>query len=340
MVNTEELLTAEKVTMPGNGGVMATVPGDPNHLLVADAFQPQIYWVNLATRTVERTIKAIGDISAIKVTLDAHAQPEIWVASRTENKVTMLNLATDKPVVTLDVGKKPVAFVQDGENLFVLSAGDSRLDVIAWPTRTLLEPIALAEGSFPVSMASVPSERKAYITMAGNTEMAIVDLAAKQVENTLMVDFRASMITTTPDLKAEAEQALVLAKQITPQPLQAQAPNSQNNQTAIGPEAPTEKDKKQRKNKKEKKSVTPVETVDADSQNAPKVMPALRGQGNSYNSSLNNGFNSGYNPNSRSLNQVSPLNIPLSRAKSKKHENTGDSIGPEAPPMLDESISK
>ncbi|HEY9745380.1 MAG TPA: hypothetical protein V6C99_04095 [Oculatellaceae cyanobacterium] len=321
LVNTKELLTAEKIMLPEQsyGGVMATVPGDPNHLLVADAFQPKLYWINLTTRTVEKTLKAVEDISAIKATLDAHAQPEIWVASRTENKVALLNLSSDAPIMTLDVGKKPSALALDGERLFVLSAGDSRLDVIDWTKRTLLTTIPLTPDSFPTGMASVLAEHKAYITMAGNTEMAVVDTLASRLESTLPVEFRANLIATTPDLKAEEEQAAVIAKHIPPAP--PVGPLVEEGNETIGPESP-----KNKKDKKRGKEVsTPVQTV--QSEQAPRVMPVLRNQGYLYGND-----DSG-------LNQANPLNIPFSRSKSKKPE-----VEPAAPieslPMLEGDLSK
>jgi DNA-binding beta-propeller fold protein YncE len=351
IVNAEELLTAEKVMLSDNGGTMAsggamaTVPGDPNHLVVADAFEAQVYWVNLTTRTVEKKLKAIDGISAIKVTLDAHAQPEIWVASRTESKVAMLNLTSDEPVVTLDVGKKPVSLALDQEYLFVLSAGDSQLDVIHWPTRKLLEPIALMADSFPSSLALVPAEHKAYIAMAGSTEMAIVDLASKQLENTLPVSFRANMIAMTPDPKAEAEQATVIAKHIPViQPPEQKKPQLEAEKLpSIGPEAPTESPARKKQGKKQEKDKKPQERPqleEADEPqdlNAPRVMPVLRPGGLPFGNGINPSPTPGFG---QSANQ--PLNIPLSRGKAKK-ENAGDILpggSVEAPPMLDESISR
>lgn len=349
IVNTQELLTAEKlnlVTSPPTttsttpaptskiaAGALAKVPGDPVHLVVADAFKPQVYWVNLNTRMVEKTLKAVPDISAIKVTLGEQGQADIWVASRTQNKVAKLNLTQDKPLLTLDVGTKPVEMALYANRLFVLSAGAAKVDVIDWTKGTLLEPIALTPDSFPSAMAAVPSEHKAYITMAGNSEMAVIDLESAQLESSMPVDFRANIIASTPDPKGEAAQANTIAKQTLPD-IKPEAVK-----VFIGPEAPSvetsdNSSNKHRKHNKKKKdqappqNIGPTQTVkampvDTDG-NTPRVMPVLR---NDVASPLNN----------NSLNNGRSFNIPLSRAKAKiPSEN---SVTP-PPPMLEENIAK
>lgn len=193
-IDTVNLLPGEKITLPGNSGAIAPIPGDKGaHVLVADASKPQVYLVDMTTHNV-RTIPSIGDVSAIRVLGN-----ELWLASRNQNKVQVLDLTSGAELKKFDVGEKPVEFAVSGNRLYVLAAGSARIDVIDWANKLALEPVSLPEGSFPSSLVSMPSEDRAYITTAGATDLIIFNLASGQVENTLPVEFRGSMITMTPD---------------------------------------------------------------------------------------------------------------------------------------------
>ncbi len=286
IINTDELIVGEKLDLPGNGGAMAFVP-DGKRLVVADAFKPLVYLVNLETRMLEKTIKlplpekkTLSDISAMRVLNSEH--PELWVASRTQHKVAVINLATDTIIKTLDVGAKPVDFAVNGNRLFVLSAGDARLDVIDWPNRTLLEPVPLADDSFPSDLVTVPSEQRAYITAAGSDTFTIVDLESAQVETIKPVEFRASMITMTPETEVvvESTPAGQPTEVLPPMPVGTPA---QPEPTAIGPEqnsaeekpAPKFSVKEERKQKKalEKAAKRAQKNQQAEAENKPVATP-------------------------------------------------------------------
>lgn len=205
VIDANELRAGVKVPLPGNGGAMALMPGkDSQKLLVADAGKPQLYLVDLSTRAVEKTIPAPADISAIKVLRDTEGRLEIWVASRNQNDVTALDL-NGAVLKKLAVGKKPVDMAFYDNQLFVLSAGDARVDVIDLGSKALKPSIALPEESFPSDMVSIPSEQRAYITTAGATDFITINLALKQVDTTLPVSFRAGMMSMIPDAKAPEE---------------------------------------------------------------------------------------------------------------------------------------
>lgn len=203
VANSTELLPGSKIELPGNGGAMTLATPTISHVrrvVVADAFKPLVYLVDLDNRQTLKTIATLPDISAMQVVGN-----ELWVASRTKNQVQVVHLDSGYVQRTFDVGQKPVAMALFGNRLFVLSAGDDQLDVIEWPTRTMHAPIRLPASSFPTSMAMAPSEKKAYITTAGANNLIVVNLEKAAVESTLMVDYRGSLIAITPD-PAEVQQ--------------------------------------------------------------------------------------------------------------------------------------
>jgi hypothetical protein len=176
--------------------------------VVADAFNDQLYQVNLNTLTVEKTFKALPDISSLKVFRDTKGHMEIWVASRTKDQLMVLDGVTGNVLKTMDVGAKPVEMLAYGDKLFVVSAGDSRIDVINRPDQSKHTTIQLEEDSFPSGLVLVPTEKRGYVTLAASHQLAILNLDALQVDSTIPVDFRAGMIAMTPDkLMVEQETA-------------------------------------------------------------------------------------------------------------------------------------
>lgn len=201
IIQLNELLPGERIDLPGNGSAMAVFQeGGIQKLVVADAFKPQIYIINPTTRQVEKTFKALSDISTLTVlNTDAHA-PEIWMASRTGKKVMALDASTGTTLATLDVGQKPVEFAVHGDTLYVLCAGSARLDVIDWPHRATKQSIALEEDSFPSGLTAQAASKKAYITTASANSLVVLNLETGRIDATLPVSFRSNLIALTPDI--------------------------------------------------------------------------------------------------------------------------------------------
>lgn len=236
VVDGDKLRTGVKINLPGNGGAMALLPGGEK-LLVADSGKPQLYLVDLKTRAVEKTISTLPDISAIKPLKNSEGGLEIWVASRGKSEISAIDL-NGTVLKTLAVGKKPMDLIMYDNQLFVLSAGDARVDVIDLGNKSLKAAIPLPADSFPSSVAAVPSEQRAYITTAGSTGLIILNLALAQVEKTLPVDFRAGMIAMTPDAAGKDEVIQLTQSPNAPerpstQKLPGQQPKSKETTTVI-----------------------------------------------------------------------------------------------------------
>jgi len=253
VVDTETLLAEkDKVVLPGNGGVMAVYPEAiqprpatlpppktaakdnitvpiPPRAAIADATEGKIYILNLDSRLVEKTFNAPPDISAITVLPSADGGWEIWAASRTKNQVVLLDGQTGTTLVTMEVGRKPLAFANDKDTLFVLCAGDAKLSVINRTKRTLGEPLPLEENSFPSAMMSLQDTRRAYITTAGSDRLFVLNMSTKSIESTLPVKFRTNLLALVPpsppdvkqDLKTDPQTGITVkvTEKVHPQPV-------------------------------------------------------------------------------------------------------------------------
>jgi DNA-binding beta-propeller fold protein YncE len=224
VVDTDTLLAAkDKIDLPGNGGVMALYPEaiqprpatlpppkgsekkdsqailpPPPRAAIADATEGKIYILNLETRKVDKTFVAPPDMSAMTVLPSAEGGFEIWAASRTKNQVALIDGQSGNTLVTMEVGRKPVAFANYKDTLYVLCAGDAKLSIINRTQRILRTPIPLEENSFPSAMMPLGDTGRAYITTAGADQMMVLNMNTGSIESTLPVSFRANLLALMP----------------------------------------------------------------------------------------------------------------------------------------------
>ncbi len=196
VVNGQTLLPGEKIPLPGSGGPMAPVPpatgqDKVSHVVVASAFKPEVYLVNLDRYEVAASWPVLPDSSALWVSPPTETTgPQLWVASRSKHKVQVLDLETGRVLNTFEVGAKPVDFGVYEDKLYVVSAGSDRLDVIDWKNKQLLTPIVLMSGSFPSNLVVSPEEGLAYLTAAGSPHLFLLDLKSNQVHEAMNTEFR------------------------------------------------------------------------------------------------------------------------------------------------------
>jgi YVTN family beta-propeller protein len=269
VINSEELVSGHEIELPGNGGAMAQIPGEKvPKLIVAEAFKPELYLVNLSTGAIEKTIPALPEISALKLLQTDKGGLEIWAVSRTKDQVMVVDLF-GKVLKTLNVGNKPVDLAVYEDKVLVLSAGDSKVTVIDRASKSSISTITLQADGFPSGMVVVPSDKVAYITMAGSNSLVRLNPESGSVENTLPVNYRASMISMTPGKEevakfAAADGAPSATKSIP-------APASDNANAAVG----TPNKKKQEKTEVGRK--TPQKSPQNNSK-ASDSSPSVSGQ--------------------------------------------------------------
>ncbi|MEB3287535.1 MAG: hypothetical protein VKJ04_08540 [Vampirovibrionales bacterium] len=277
LINTHDLLPATKefkIDLPGRPGPMAAI--SERQILVADAYKNQIYQYDLSNRQLERTINTLPDVSALWIERIENANPRLWVTSRSEGKVQVLDLPSAKPIATVAVGSKPIAIqsakfnpaeqrasqpaitnemmaaapsksdskkenevvpgaaagsaktevtpeaqnlLKDQVRVYVLCAGDDRIDIIDADKLRLSSSINLSPGMFPTAMVIPAAEKLAYIGGAGQDGIAVVDLIQNQPLETVSVPFRTFSLTMAIPLQFASsgeEKALEHAPTISP----------------------------------------------------------------------------------------------------------------------------
>ena len=169
---------------------------DGTKLIYTDKNTSDVWSVELNN---DYTIKEIGifpNISAI-----ANSENKIYIASRTKNRVAIIDYATLTEIGEIEVSEKPVDMLLYYGNLYILSASNSVLQVLNTQTDKITARINLNTNAFPTKIYRVENTNIALITGARAGKYSVLNLDKKQIIKTMPVDIPISEITVTNKVK-------------------------------------------------------------------------------------------------------------------------------------------
>jgi DNA-binding beta-propeller fold protein YncE len=197
VVNSIELVSSQKIDLPGNGGALAVIPGTLTpQIAVADAFEAKIYLLDLNSRLVSKTLTAIEDMSALQAFRDVQGKMTLWAISRTKNQLVVIDPDSDKILRMISLGAKPVDMAVYDDKTYIVCAGANQVDVVDRASRSISARIPLESGDFPAGLVVMNDEKRAYVITAAANSLVVLNLDNNTIQSTLPVDFRASMIAT------------------------------------------------------------------------------------------------------------------------------------------------
>ena len=165
-------------------------------MIYVDKKTNDVWAVELNNDFIIKEIGIFPNVSSI-----AYSQNKIYLASRTKDKVAIIDYATMLEVQELDVAPKPVELFLFNNNLYILSARDSVLQVLNTQNDKITSIINLETGSFPTRINRIDNTNLAIITGARGGKYSILDLGKKQVIKTSKIDIPISEIVITEKVK-------------------------------------------------------------------------------------------------------------------------------------------
>ena len=105
----------------------------------------------------------------------AAAEPNVYVANRTDNSVSVVDADTDSVLATIPVGDSPerLAVAPDGSRVYVANTGSNSVSVIDTTTNMVLATVAVANG--PSAVAVTPGGGEIYILATGGVLQVLED---------------------------------------------------------------------------------------------------------------------------------------------------------------------
>lgn len=170
--------------------------GDATKLIYTDKNTNDVWSVELNN---DYTIKEVGifpNISAI-----AYSQNKIYLASRTKNRVAVIDYATMAEVNEIEVNSKPANMYVYNNNLYILSASESVLQVLNTQNDKIISTINLNTGTFATKITRIDNTNLALITGAIAGKYSVLNLDKKQIIKTLPIDVPISDIAITNKIR-------------------------------------------------------------------------------------------------------------------------------------------
>jgi YVTN family beta-propeller protein len=170
-----------------------------SHMIVTTPNESKFYVTNTVSGSVSVVERSTGEVKILATgpgTEGIAISPdgkEVWAASRTDAKISVISTATDSIVASFPTGGKSpkrLAFTPDGSQLWVTNSGGSLVTVFDARSRELLSSVTTDKDPSGVSISS--DGRRAYVTNSAANVLTVIDAQARKV-------LSATPIGTDPD---------------------------------------------------------------------------------------------------------------------------------------------
>jgi len=164
---------------------------DVSHMVVPTRDETKLYVSNIRSGSV--TVIDRRDDRVVSIPTGAGAEGidvspdgrEVWVTNRGANNLSVLSVAGDSVVATIDShGEMPirVKFTPDGRQALVSNARSNAVAVFDAKARSLLGTIAV--GAMPVGIQMAPDGRRAFVANTNDHKVTVIDVAGRKVVKT------------------------------------------------------------------------------------------------------------------------------------------------------------
>ncbi len=165
-------------------------------LIYVDKNTNDIWIVELFDEYLIKEVGIFPNVSSI-----AYSENKIYLASRTKNKIAIVDYVTLTEIGEIEVSEKPVDMLLYYANLYILSANNSVLQVLNTQTDKITTTINLNTEAFATSIYKLDNTNIAVITGARAGKYSILNLDKKQVIKTLPIDIPVSKIVILNKVK-------------------------------------------------------------------------------------------------------------------------------------------
>jgi YVTN family beta-propeller protein len=162
------------------------------HMLVRNKYLNEFFTSNVESGTVTAIAKSsdpsgwtetnipVGKaVEGIDISPD---DKEVWVANAGDGTVSIIETASGKVIHTFDVRTKHsnrLKFTPDGKLALISDPAAGELVVVDAATRTITKMLNVGNG--PGGILIVPDGSRAYVALAGDNAVAVIDLYALEV---------------------------------------------------------------------------------------------------------------------------------------------------------------
>jgi YVTN family beta-propeller protein len=165
-----------------------------SHMIVTVPKESKFYVTNTVSGSVSVIDRSTGEVKILPTgpgTEGIAISPsgkEVWAASRTDAKISIIDTADDKIVATFPSGGKSpkrMDFTPDGSQVWVTNSGSGETTVFDARARELIATIATAKDPSGVSIST--DGHRAYITNSAANLLTVVDVGSQKILKTMEI---------------------------------------------------------------------------------------------------------------------------------------------------------
>ncbi|MCI0402986.1 MAG: YncE family protein [Acidobacteria bacterium] len=164
---------------------------DVSHMVVPTPDERKLYVANIGSGSVTVIDRSTDIVKSIPTGAGAEGidvapgGKEVWVSNRASHTVAIIEVATDRVLVTFEsAGMMPirVKFTPDGKQVFVSNARSNLVSVFDAATRQLLGTIEV--GAVPVGILMAPDGRRAFVANTNDNKVTVIDVPERKMLRT------------------------------------------------------------------------------------------------------------------------------------------------------------
>jgi YVTN family beta-propeller protein len=178
----------------GNGRIRHAWKTDQNigHMLVPSRDEKKLFVANIGSGSITVIERASGRIASFATGAGAEGLDvspdgrEVWVANRSANTVSVVDVAADSVTAQLESGGEfpiRVKFTPDGRQAWVSNAKSNEVAIFDAKTRKRLGAVAV--GAVPVGIQMSPDGKRAFVANTNDDRVTVIDVAKRAVIRTL-----------------------------------------------------------------------------------------------------------------------------------------------------------
>jgi len=173
-----------------------SLSADGTKLFYADKKTNNIWVIELDNDFVIKDIGTFPNVSKIQF-----AQGKIYVASRTKNRVAIIDYVTLSLITEIDVQEKPIDMLSYKDNIYVLSAQNNVVQVIDAVNDVITDTIYLNTNGFSTKIYQIKNTNVALVTDTRTDKYSVLDLDKKLIIKTNPIEIPISEIVVAPNLR-------------------------------------------------------------------------------------------------------------------------------------------
>lgn len=173
-----------------------TLSEDGTKIFYVDRNKNDIWAIELDNNYLLKNIGSFPNISKI-----AYTNGKIYITSRTQNRLAIIDYETLELVAELEVCEKPVDLYAHNDELYILGAGENLVEVLNTDEDIITDKLFLNTNAFATNITPVENTQMIMITNARSGLYSVIDMETKEIVKTSPLDVPVRSIVITDKVK-------------------------------------------------------------------------------------------------------------------------------------------